>query len=338
MLGRDHLVEHAVSRARFGACELVFEPRDQVVLQLAGLLVRALAHRLFDRQAGLVELFAEFRRIGEHRLLRAPSPGQLGRARLELGELVLQLYQTLLRRLVRLFLERFAFDLELDNAAVELVDLLRLGIHFHAQPACRFVDEIDGLVGQESVGDVAVRERRRRDQRRIGDAHAVVELVFLLDPAQDRDRILDARLGDEHGLEPARQRRVLFDAGAILVQRRRADAVQIAARERRLEQVRGVDRALGGTSADQGVHLVDEQNDLTLRGRDFAQHRFQAFLEIATELGSRHQGAEVENHELFVLEGLGHVAVDDPLGEALDDRGLADAGLADKDGVVLGPP
>ena len=32
----------------------------------------------------------------------------------------------------------------------------------------------------------------------------------------------------------------------------------------------------------------------------------------------------------------GHVAVDDPLGEALDDRGLADAGLADQDGVVLG--
>ena len=27
---------------------------------------------------------------------------------------------------------------------------------------------------------------------------------------------------------------------------------------------------------------------------------------------------------------------DDPLGEALDDRGLADAGLADQDGVVLG--
>ena len=32
----------------------------------------------------------------------------------------------------------------------------------------------------------------------------------------------------------------------------------------------------------------------------------------------------------------GHVAVDDPLREALDDRGLADAGLADQDGVVLG--
>ena len=40
--------------------------------------------------------------------------------------------------------------------------------------------------------------------------------------------------------------------------------------------------------------------------------------------------------EPAVAQALGHVAVDDPLGEALDDRGLADAGLADQHRVVLG--
>ena len=35
---------------------------------------------------------------------------------------------------------------------------------------------------------------------------------------------------------------------------------------------------------------------------------------------------------------LGHVAGHDPLGQALHDRGLADAGLADQHRVVLGPP
>ena len=38
------------------------------------------------------------------------------------------------------------------------------------------------------------------------------------------------------------------------------------------------------------------------------------------------------------LSVLGHVAADDPLGEALGDRGLADARLADEDRVVLRPP
>ena len=36
-------------------------------------------------------------------------------------------------------------------------------------------------------------------------------------------------------------------------------------------------------------------------------------------------------------QALGHVAGDDALGQALDDRGLADAGLADQHRVVLGP-
>ena len=36
-------------------------------------------------------------------------------------------------------------------------------------------------------------------------------------------------------------------------------------------------------------------------------------------------------------ERLGHVAVHDPLRQALDDGGLADAGLADQDRIVLGP-
>ena len=45
---------------------------------------------------------------------------------------------------------------------------------------------------------------------------------------------------------------------------------------------------------------------------------------------------EVQRHQPLALEALRDVAGDDPLGQALDDRGLADAGLADEDRVVLG--
>ena len=46
--------------------------------------------------------------------------------------------------------------------------------------------------------------------------------------------------------------------------------------------------------------------------------------------------ADVERDEPLVLQALGHVAVDDAPGQALDDGGLADAGLADQHRVVLG--
>ena len=69
---------------------------------------------------------------------------------------------------------------------------------------------------------------------------------------------------------------------------------------------------------------------------DLLQDGLQALLELAAVLGAGEQGADVEADDLAVAQGLGDVAGDDPLREALDDRGLADAGLADQDGVVLG--
>ena len=55
---------------------------------------------------------------------------------------------------------------------------------------------------------------------------------------------------DQHLLEAALERGVLLDVLAVLVERGGADAVQLAARQRGLEHVAGVDRALGLAGAD----------------------------------------------------------------------------------------
>ena len=72
------------------------------------------------------------------------------------------------------------------------------------------------------------------------------------------------RLLHEHLLEAPLERGVLLDALPVLVERGRADAAQLAARQRGLQHVRRVHRALGGAGADQGVELVDEEDDLAL--------------------------------------------------------------------------
>ena len=251
---------------------------------------------------------------------------------------MLQLGQPVARGRIVLTLQRLALDTKLHQPPVELVKRLGLAVHLHAQPARRLVDQVDRLVRQKAIGDVAVRQRRRGDQRAVGDAHAVMQLVFLLDAAQDRDRVGNRGLADEHRLETAGQRRVLLHMQAILVERRGADAVQRAAGELGLDQVGGVHRAVRLAGADQRVHLVDEQDDLALGGLDLLQHRLQPLLELAAIFCSRNHRAEVERQHLLVLERLRHVAIDDAQRQTLDDRRLADARLADQHRIVLGAP
>ena len=143
----------------------------------------------------------------------------------------------------------------------------------------------------------------------------------------------------QHLLEAALQRRVLLDVLAVLVQRGRADHAQLAAGQHRLEHVAGVHRALAGRAgADDGVQLVDERDDLAVARLDLVEHGLEPLLELAAVLRAGHHRAEVERDQPLVAQRLGHVAGDDPLGQALDDGGLADAGLADEHRVVLGAP
>ena len=145
----------------------------------------------------------------------------------------------------------------------------------------------------------------------------------------------DRRLADVDRCEAPLERGVLLDVLAVLVERRRADAAQLAAGEQRLQQVRGVDRSLGRAGADDRVQLVDEEDDPAVRVLDLGQHRLQPLLELAAVLRAREQRADVERPDATVLQAFGHVARDDPLREPFGDRRLADAGLADQDRVVL---
>src|SRR5205085_2867031 len=113
-----------------------------------------------------------------------------------------------------------------------------------------FVDKIDGFVWEKTVADVAVRKRGCGHERTVLNAHAVVDFVAFLQPAQDGDGVLNARLIDHYGLKAAFERGVLLDVFAVLIERGRTDGAQLAARELRLEHVAGIDRAFARAGAD----------------------------------------------------------------------------------------
>src|SRR5690606_3536695 len=321
-----------------GGLELLLQLGDAAVLDFAGAAVVLAPVRRLQFQPGLLQLLLQLGGAGQGGLLGFPDLLEVVVVALERFDLGLEVGQALLRLLVGLLLQGLALDLQLDQPALLAIHLLGLGVDLHADAAGGLVHQVDGLVRQLPVGDVAVAEGGGGDDGRIGDLDAVVHGVALLQAAQDGDGVLDAGLAHEHLLEAALEGGVLLDVLAVLVESGGADAVQLAAGQGRLEHVAGVHGALGLAGADHGVQLVDEQDDLALVPGQVVEHGLEALLELAAELGAGDQRAHVQRQQALALELLGHLAVDDALGQALDDRGLADAGLADQHRVVLGAP
>ena len=164
----------------------------------------------------------------------------------------------------------------------------------------------------------------------------VVLLVDVGESAQDFDGVVDRRFDHHDRLEPAFERSILLDVPAVLVDRGRAHRVQFPAREGGLEQVPGVHRSLTAAAcADDGVQLVDEQHQFVGVVAHLVENLRQSFLEFAAVFTARDQRPHVERDDSPVGECGGHISVDDALGQALDDRGFAHAGIPDEHGIVL---
>ena len=165
----------------------------------------------------------------------------------------------------------------------------------------------------------------------------MMRLITVPQALEDLDRVRDGRLGHLDRLKPALQRRVLLQVLAVLIQRGRADGLQLAAGQHRLQDRRGIDRALGGARADQRMQLINEHDDVPA-DPDLLQHLLQPLFEVTPVPGPGHQRAEVQGVQLLILQGLRHLTRDDHLRQPLDHSGLPDARLADQHRVVLGAP
>ena len=169
----------------------------------------------------------------------------------------------------------------MDNSATAMTG-------FQPHPGTGLVDHVDGLIGQATAGDVPHGKLHGLEQGLVRETDTVMRLIAVLQPAQDlHSLVLGGRIHQD-GLETTFQGPVLLDVLAILVERRRADRLQLAAGQHRLEDRRGIDRTLGGAGADQGVDLVDEQDDVTA-GLDLLEDLLEAFLEVTAVARPRDQ-------------------------------------------------
>src|SRR6516164_9511594 len=257
---------------------------------------------------------------------------------LQFGKFLLDLAAPFLGMRVRFLEQCLALNFELQDAALDFVDLYRQGIDLHTEAGGGFVDEVDGLVRQEAIGDIAVGESRRGEDGRIFDAHTVIHFVAFRQAAKNGNGVFDRRIANQDRLKTAFEGRILLDVFLVFIKRRGADRAQFTAGQRRLQHVRGIHGALGGAGPHERVQLVDEKDDLPFGLGDFFEDGFQAVFKLASEFCSGHEGGEVQGDNPLGLQHVRNVASNDALRQAFHDGRFADPRFAYQYRIVFGAP
>src|SRR5207247_5664962 len=207
-----------VGEALLEGADLLFERRNAAVADLRGFLEVAPSRCVLRLGPQLLQLGLLALQLRDRVLLGLPLGLHGVGAVAQLLQLLLYALATLLRGLVLLLRQRRELDRVLPDLPLDLVDLLRERVDLDPQPARRFVDQVDRLVGEEAIADVAMRQCGGRDEGVVRYPYAVVDLIALFESAQDRDRVLERGLAHEHGLKAPLERRVLLDVLAVLVE------------------------------------------------------------------------------------------------------------------------
>ena len=196
-----------------------------------------------------------------------------------------------------LFFERF-----------ELAD----GLVFEVHVGACLVDQINCLIGQEPVGDIPLGENDRLACNLRRNGHAVEFFIVMRNAAQDFNCLFDRRLVDRYGLEAPFERGVLFDVLAVFIEGCRADDLNFAAREGRLQDICRVHRALCIARADKIVDLVDDQNDIA-ELFDLVDEAFHAAFKLTSKLRACNERGQIHQIDFLALELVGHLLIDNPL-------------------------
>jgi len=201
-------------------------------------------------------------------------------------------------------------------------------------PGACFIHCIDGLVGEIAVGHVTLSQAHTGFQRLVRILYVVVFLVSVFDVAKYLKGFL--RRGGFHNdlLEATFQRSVFFDALAVFIQRGGSDALEVAPGQCRFEHIGCIHGAGGVTSPNDGVDLVDEEDDVFV-ALQLIENGLHALFKLASVLGAGHHGGQVQRDHALVKEYPGDLSLNDAQGQAFNDGRLSNAWITDQNRVVL---
>ena len=232
-------------------------------------------------------------------------------------------------------LDGLTLNLELSQTTGDLIEFLRHGVTLHTQFGGSLVHQVDGLIWQEPLRDITLRELDGSDTGIILDTYLMVVLVALLQTTQDRDGREFIGLIHHHRLESTLKGLILLEILLILIQGGGTDGTQFATGQGRFQDVGGIHGTLATAGTHQRVDLIDEEDDAALTLGYLVDDALQALLKLTLVLCTSHQGTHVEGVELLVLQVLRHITTHDTACQTLHDGGLTRTRFTNQNRVVL---
>ena len=196
------------------------------------------------------------------------------------------------------------------------------------------VDNVNRLVGKEAVVDILCACRNGIFHCLVGICHVVERLIARQQSAYYLHRLVCCWFVDVYLLEASHYALRLREILVELLVCRASDEAQVALLHVWLEDVRGIERAFNFSRAHDVVYLVDVYNRCGGL-RSPLHHVFQAFLEVAPELCSRHHGAHVHHEYPAATQTFGHIAAVDACRQTIYESRLAHSCLTHMQRVVL---
>ena len=203
-----------------------------------------------------------------------------------------------------------------------------------ASAGASLIEDVNCLIWQEAVLDVAARKRNGSLDSSLSVVDVVVLLVAVLKAVDDRNGVIVVWLADVDRLETPLKCSVLLDMFTILFCRSCTNDLDFSTRQRRLQDGCGIDGALCGAGANDGVNLVNEE-DVILGFLQLSNNLLHAVLKLTAILRTSYQTCQVERPNLLTAQNVRNVAGSNELSQALNNSSLTNAGISQDKWVVL---
>ena len=157
-----------------------------------------------------------------------------------------------------------------------------------ASACTSLIEDINCLVWQEAILDVAARKRNGSLDSSLGVVDMVVLLVAVLKAMDDRNGVVVVWLADVDRLETPLKCSVLLDMFTILFCRSCTNDLDFSTRQRWFQDRCSIDGAFCGTCTNDGVNLINEE-DVILGFLQLSNNLLHAVLELTAILRSCYQ-------------------------------------------------